>query len=130
MAGTQKRIVYLDTHIVVWLYDALTDKLSKKSIELINEGQIFISPLVKLELEYLYEIKKIKVKPAPIITSLKSSIGMSISQTPFEEIIDVAVAFDWTRDPFDRILVAEAQVNNAYFVTKDKIIMKNYPLAV
>ena len=31
MAKRKESLVYLDTHVVVWLYDALTDRLSRSA---------------------------------------------------------------------------------------------------
>ncbi len=36
----------------------------------------------------------------------------------------------WTRDPFDRLIVANAKAANASLVTKDERILKNYSRAV
>lgn len=130
MAGTKKRLAFLDTHIVIWLYDALTDRFSRKAVRIINSNEIFISPFVILEIEYLFEAKKIKVKPSPVVASLVNSIGLKVSETPLSKIIEVAVTLDWTRDPFDRMLVAEAYIHNAYFISRDEDIRRNYPLVI
>jgi len=55
-------VIYLDSHIVVWLYTGLTQKLSNLAKELINNNEIFISPIVRLELQYLYEIGRVTEK--------------------------------------------------------------------
>ena len=130
MERKQKRLVFLDTHVLIWLYDALIDRFSKKAKHLINKNPVLISPFVKLEIQYLYESNKIKVQPVPVIATLENSMGLYISQTPLKNIIDVALTLDWTRDPFDRLLTAEAIVNNAYFITKDEDILKNYSFSV
>lgn len=49
-------MIYLDTHVVVWLYAGLTAKLSDLAKLLINKHELYISPIVRLELQYLYEI--------------------------------------------------------------------------
>jgi PIN domain nuclease of toxin-antitoxin system len=36
----------------------------------------------------------------------------------------------WGRDPFDRLIVAQAKVNEVVLVTKDETIRSNYGLAV
>jgi len=33
---------------------------------------------------------------------------------------------DFTRDPFDRIIVADASINNSQLISKDQIIKMNY----
>jgi hypothetical protein len=46
---------------VVCLYDRKLDLLSKHAKAIIEEDDIVISPTVVLELEYLYEIKRISI---------------------------------------------------------------------
>jgi PIN domain nuclease of toxin-antitoxin system len=42
-----------------------------------------------------------------------------------------AIDVDWTTDPFDRLIVAQAIANsNAKLITRDRLIRKNYPQAV
>ncbi|MCK4765175.1 MAG: hypothetical protein KAW12_23450 [Candidatus Aminicenantes bacterium] len=45
---------FLDTHIVVWLYQGDFSLLSKEAKQTIEKDDIFISPLVSLELQYLF----------------------------------------------------------------------------
>lgn len=52
-------MIFLDTHVVVWLYSGKIDMLSKKASDLIENGDLFISPAVTLELQYLKEVKRI-----------------------------------------------------------------------
>jgi len=130
MERTKKPLIFIDTHIIVWLYDALGHKFTKRAKEAINEGQVVISPVSKLELEYLHEIKRLKPKPEPVVMSLENSTGATVSQSSFMKIIDTAITLSWTRDLFDGLIVADALINNACLVTKDKTILKNYPLAI
>lgn len=52
-------MIYLDTHVVLWLYLRKGEGLSSKARYLIEfEPEIFISPMVLLELDYLYEIER------------------------------------------------------------------------
>ena len=57
-------MTYLDTHVVAWLYAGEFGKLSKAAAERIHEDNPFISPVVVLELQYLYDIGRAKA-PAP-----------------------------------------------------------------
>lgn len=123
-------MIYLDTHVIVWLYAGLTEKLSPKAIELIEDNDIRISPIVKLELSYLQEIERIKPSAQEIIRHLQTQIGLSICDTPFEEIVNKALHFNWTRDPFDRLIAANAVCAHMRLVTKDETIRKHVKLAV
>ncbi len=91
MARNKGSVVYLDTHVVVWLYDALAERLSKPGRLAIEENMLAISWMVKLELQYLYEIGRIRAKPDTIINSLANSIGLRMSELPLEEIINSAI---------------------------------------
>ena len=123
-------MIYLDTHVVVWLYAGLTEKISPKATELINANPLYISPMVQLELEYLNEIGRITVGSAIIVETLSISIGLELCQLSFPQIITEAVTETWTRDPFDRIIVAHAKSRKAELLTKDSSILENYPKAI
>ncbi|WP_017749710.1 PIN domain-containing protein [Scytonema hofmannii] len=84
-------MIYLDTHVVAWLYSGLTDKLTDIAKTLINENEVYISEIVRLELQYLYEIKRIKDKPDLIIAHLSNQIGLQICERSFNDIISMAL---------------------------------------
>jgi PIN domain nuclease of toxin-antitoxin system len=115
-------MVFLDTHVVVWLYQKSLKLLSAKAIQAIEDSSIYISPIVLLELEYLYEIGRIKTDSDTIVKYLKKKIGLNIDKSNFYKIINVALEEKWTRDPFDRIIVAHSKFRDAYLVTKDEKI--------
>lgn len=69
--------LYLDTHVVVWLYDSEIDKLSKKASNLIDSSIIYVSEFVRLELQYLYEIKRIIKEPDTILRYLEDEIELN-----------------------------------------------------
>jgi PIN domain nuclease of toxin-antitoxin system len=117
---------FLDTHIVIWLYEKRLELLSEKAKKYIEENDLFISPVVKLEMEYLYEIEKIKDDSDTICGFLEKNIGLNTESTSFMEIIKVSLNEKWTRDPFDRIIVAHAKLLNYDLISRDKKISKNY----
>ena len=119
-------MIYLDTHVVVWLYAGKTELLSKTAVEYIENNDLYISPIVYLELKFLYEISRIKVAPAEILENLSASIGLSVCNKKFFQVINESISLDWTRDPFDRIIVANAIANDAVLITKDTRILENY----
>ena len=119
-------LIYLDTHVVVWLYSGLTDKLTDLAKTLINDNEVYISAIVRLELQYLYEIKRITDEPDVIISNLYKEIGLKICNKNFNDIISVALTITWTRDPFDRIITANALLNNNILLSKDQNILNNY----
>ena len=123
-------MIYLDTHVVVWLYDKKDELFTKKGINLIEENSLLISPIVKLELQYLYEIKRIKNRPKEILDELNDKIELKICTINFEKVIDLSMEEQWTRDPFDRIITAHAKIDDKILLTRDKKILLNYHKAI
>ena len=72
-------MIFLDTHVVVWLYAGIEKKFSKIAIQKIENNELLISHMVRLELQYLFEIGRIIKSPENIITSLGQSIGLVLT---------------------------------------------------
>lgn len=123
-------MIFLDTHVVVWLYSGYVEKLSKPVVDHIENNDLFISQVVRLELQTLFEIGRITVTPEAIIKSLNASIGLKVSLMKTEQVFDKAIEYTWTRDVFDRLITAEADVSNVVLITKDTIIRSNYNQAL
>jgi len=124
-------MIYLDTHVVVWLYALRGEMLSQRSRQLIEESvSLLISPMVLLEMIYLYEIDRLKVKPDQIFRYLQQKLYLEICEKPFPDIIQLASRQNWTRDPFDRIITAQAAIEQKMLVTKDITIRRHYTKAI
>ena len=119
-------MIYLDTHVVVWLFSGRLEKFSEETKALITAQSIFISPCVRLELQYLHEIERINVEANEIVTDLSERIGLGVCDKDFNSVVSKAMTMDWTRDPFDRMISAHAGINNNILVTKDQSILDNY----
>ncbi|MBE9204895.1 PIN domain-containing protein [Synechocystis salina LEGE 06099] len=122
-------MIYLDTHIVVWLYSGFKQKLSPTAQSLINQHDLYISPIVRLELQYLYEIQRITVLANVMIEDLELRLNLIICDRQFDQVISQSLDQNWTRDPFDRIIVSQAALQGSLLLTKDKNIRDNYPQA-
>ena len=128
--GSQS-LIYLDTHIVAWLYAGLLDKITSKAKVGIEDNNVVISQFIRLELQYLHEIGRLKVKPDKIIDALAREIDLRISDCPLNHIIDEALKINWTRDVFDRLLIAETMRNPSYLlITADKTIREKFRQAL
>jgi PIN domain nuclease of toxin-antitoxin system len=119
--------VYIDTHIVIWLCEGTAEKLTPAASHAIESSEIEISPMVLVELEYLFEIKRIVKPPMALFDQLQTLIGLRISDHPFPAVAQSAVFETWTRDPFDRMIVAQARSDGySGLVTADEKIQQNY----
>ena len=120
-------ICYVDTQVAVWLAEANLAKLSQKALSLTQTADLRISPMAVIELQYLYEVRRIIVSPQDILVKLNAEIGLTVCDHPFPIIAEIALGETWTRDPFDRIIVAHARANGvALLLTKDEAIRENY----
>lgn len=113
--------LYLDTHILVWLYQDGATRLTSQGVRAIETAeQLLISPMVELELAYLHEIARINRSASAILDSLRRDIGLETCNLPFAAVVGTALTMDWTRDPFDRIITAQAAHRESPLLTADQ----------
>lgn len=89
----------------------------------------FVSPIVELELTYLYEVGRVTEPASAPLTALRRTIGLEIADASVAELVRAATDLSWTRDPFDRLIAAHALVSNAPLITADETIRANLSLA-
>ena len=123
-------VIYLDTHVLVWLYAGELGRFPVSAQALMEEHELLVSPMAVLELAYLYEIERLLVDSPVIIESLEAAIGLRVCTLPFHRLVMEAITQRWTRDPFDRIIVANAKCAESQLLTKDANILGNYKHAV
>jgi PIN domain nuclease of toxin-antitoxin system len=112
---------------VIWLCEGLTDKLTPAASEAIESSPVEISPMVLVELEYLFEIKRILKPPLALLDQLHTLIGLRMSDHPFPAVAQAALFETWTRDPFDRMIVAQARSDGfSGLVAADAKIQQHY----
>jgi PIN domain nuclease of toxin-antitoxin system len=124
-------IAYLDTNALIWLAQGSLDGISPKADRLLKQAELLFSPIVLLELEYLYEIKRSKRPARDIQQKVEYEAGVRLCDLPFATIASAALDEKWTRDPFDRLIVANAKANGfAWLISADEEIARHYPRAV
>jgi PIN domain nuclease of toxin-antitoxin system len=115
---------------LVWLFYGESQKLSASARKAVDGGEPVASPASVLELQLLHEIGRMSQAPSMVISILESEIGLRVCGLPFREVVTHALKETWTRDPFDRLIVANAKAASAQLVTKDERILKHYRRAV
>jgi PIN domain nuclease of toxin-antitoxin system len=123
-------MIFLDTHVLVWLYGGIPDPFSEQAKRELQNSDLVISPIVLLELQYLHEAKKIHKNGDVIFSALQKTTGIRMMEHDWEEVMRTALPLAWTRDPFDRIIVAHAVHHKAKLLTKDRQIQRHYAGAV
>ena len=113
----------LDTHVLLWWLDA-SPTLSEKATSAIADGSnlVFVSAAV---------IWEIRIKQALGKLEIPSNFRQVLDRQPFELLAitaehahAVADLPAHHRDPFDRMLIAQAIVEGFAIVTRDSIIQQ------
>lgn len=115
-------MIRLDTHVVVWLFAGSLDQLSPVAYRLLDEEQLAVSPMVELELTYLHEIGRINPTGTEVVADLADRIGLATSGLLLSHVVAEAKPLSWTRDPFDRMIVADAIAAGEPLLTRDEHI--------
>lgn len=123
--------VFLDTHAAVFVHSGDPGLLSAPALHMLNAAStLLISPVVVLEMQYLFEVGRIKYTGEQIAGFLHDQLNIQVDEDGLAPAVREAVACTWTRDPFDRIIASHAASRGAFLVTRDETIRDNYPDAV
>lgn len=122
--------LYLDTHAVLWLHSGDSKVFSKRVIDLLETSNLFVSPMCLLEIDYLFEIRKIAVRGEDVFKNLHENIDLQIAPDSFYDVVHSARNLHWTRDPFDRLIVAQASLHKAPLISKDETVRRHYSRTV
>ncbi len=123
-------MVLIDTHIAVFLHANELGRISESACEQLESEDIVLPEMARLELQYLYEIKRIAYTPEQITADLYSEIGLTCSNTAMSSLVQSAITIDWTRDVFDRLIAADSLFRQCSLITRDQKIIEHLSLAV
>jgi PIN domain nuclease of toxin-antitoxin system len=121
---------YVDTHILVWIAKGEQEHLSPAARQALENNDLVVSAAVMLELEFLHEIGRLRASAERTLAFLEADLGLRICTLPFHKVVTHALKEKWTRDPFDRLIVANAKAAGAPLVTKDELIREHYRRAI
>jgi PIN domain nuclease of toxin-antitoxin system len=119
----------LDTHVFLWAIDN-SPELSQKARDAIENGNnvVFVSAATAWEIAIKKAIGKLKVPAGDYLEEIKLHRFTPLDITT-EHALTIENLPPHHKDPFDRMLVAQAQVENLTLVTRDPRI-KAYPVQV
>ncbi|HEX5713988.1 MAG TPA: PIN domain-containing protein [Solirubrobacterales bacterium] len=113
-----------------WLYQGVEQRLPAGVRERLEAAEPFASPIVELELTYLYETGRVSEPASAPLAALRRSIGLEVADVALSRLVQAATSLSWTRDPFDGLIAAHAIVAGAPLLTADRTILANLPQAV
>lgn len=119
-------LMYLDTHVVAWLFAGEHARLSAAGRRALEDHDLLVSPAVLLELQFLFETRRTATAAAAVVQDLADRLGLGVCDLPFPGVAREALAHTWTRDPFDRLIVAQAAMRATPLLTKDRTIRRRY----
>ncbi len=113
----------LDTHVWLWLQTA-PERLTGEARELVEDASndLFLSAASAWEIAIKYALGKLPL-PEPPDRYVPSRLALSgTTPLPLDQrhALHVAALPPHHRDPFDRLLVAQAQLEGLLLVTADK----------
>ena len=120
----------LDTHVAVALYEGRTGGLGPAAKRAIDREVVTISPAVLLEIEFLHEIGRLRVGAMSISAGLGEDLSIRVASERFADVAIEALSLGFTRDPFDRLIVAHAALTKAALITQDATLRFRYPKAM
>ncbi|MEP7314918.1 MAG: type II toxin-antitoxin system VapC family toxin [Pseudomonadota bacterium] len=112
--------VLLDTHIVLRLL-ADARRMDRATKKLIEGADAYVSVASIWEVSIKAALGKLKVRPADVLKSLEPS-GFSLLAIQGEHAARVFDLGAHHQDPFDRLLVAQAQLESMTLLTYDQTL--------
>jgi PIN domain nuclease of toxin-antitoxin system len=82
-------------------------------------GNLYISPANLLEIQFLLEAQRIRLRPGMSVEDFLSDDRWVLDDPPAAAWFDVARELTWTRDPFDRLLAAHSRYRRWKLATGD-----------
>ena len=112
-------MILLDTNALLWLGVGHRRSLPLKKWG----GRLHISPANLLEVQFLLEADRIRLRQGATISGFGADERWTLDDPPSVPWFDEARGVSWTRDPFDRLLVAHARYRGWRFATADGALL-------
>lgn len=109
--------VLLDTHLLLWAL-AAPGRLSPAAREAIAAGDVYVSAASIWEISIKTQLGKLDANPRDVLAAVEPA-GFSLLPITGEHAVRVAELPAVHRDPFDRMLAAQASVEPMILLTND-----------
>lgn len=111
-------MILLDTNAVIWLDQnhVRVRALARSS------SRLMVSPATLLELQLLDELGRLRLRAR--LRGIIESDRWEIDDPPALEWFERSAEESWTRDPFDRLIVAHARLRRVRLATGDGAVLE------
>jgi PIN domain nuclease of toxin-antitoxin system len=115
-------VILLDTNALIWL------EQGHRRMRALTGGakRLYISPANLLELQFLLEAGRIRLR-GTTVADLAASERWLLDDPPAAAWFSKAFDVGWTRDPFDRLLVAHARLRGWRLASGDVVLREHLP---
>jgi PIN domain nuclease of toxin-antitoxin system len=112
----------LDTHVLLWLLGGEETRFGPDTLHALRDGTAVVSAATVWEVAIKRRLGKLKAPSNLVDTVAAAGVQLlSIAAVHAEYVADLP---DLHRDPFDRILVAQAVLESLTIVTADDAIQR------
>ena len=112
--------VILDTHLLLWALSS-PSKLSKRARERIDSSEIYASAASIWEISIKTALGKLNADPAEVLAAVEPA-GFNHMPVLGAHAAKVVTLPPIHKDPFDRILVAQARTEPMILLTNDELL--------
>ena len=117
----EKAVILLDTNAVIWLHDR-----HPRAAALERDGRpLYVSPATLLELQVLTESGRLSLRRGATPQQLLGDDRWAQDDPAAAAWFEAALDIGWTRDVFDRLLIAHARFRRWRLATADALILEH-----
>ncbi len=109
--------VLLDTHLLLWAL-AMPSRLPSSARRTINASEVYVSAASIWEVSIKAALGKLAAKSHDVLAAIKPA-GFELLPITGEHAAEIAVLPLHHRDPFDRMLIAQARVEGMRLLSND-----------
>ena len=124
--------IILDTHAFIW-WDSAPDKLSDIALDSCKDpdNQLILSVASIWEIQIKANLGKIKLNTnlRGVIESQQAANDLSLLPVKSPHVYELDNLPIIHKDPFDRLIIAQARVEGAVLLTHDSVL-KQYPVEI
>ena len=113
-------MILLDTNALIWLEQ---NHRRARTLTTLHK-RLYISPASLLELRFLIEAGRIRLRDSSLV-DLAHDERWFLDDPPATRWFEEAIDLTWTRDPFDRLIVANARIRGWRLATSDAAVLEH-----
>ena len=114
-------MILLDTNALLWFWTN-----HRRAAPLgVHVASLMTSPICLLELQFLVEVGRIAAPRGVTAAILSADPRIAVDDVGSLALAEHALPLSWTRDPFDRLIVAHARARRWRLATGDRLLLSH-----